>query len=113
MPKSARTARALFSKAPTRVLSQRLSDRGEPIRVRVPVTARALFQRINRKLAAHEQKLKRSRRIHGNEVIHFDPNVGEYYVVNVEQGWLVEKDVDIEDLGRKCGALANWEALAR
>lgn len=38
-------------------------------------------------------------------------NLGEYYRVDVGRTTVVDSDVDLEALGRKLGALADWERL--
>jgi hypothetical protein len=84
-----------------------------PKKEKVPVTLRALVQRINRSLSHSGRALRRSRRYHNHDVIHYDPNLGEFYVVSTEHGWLVEKDVNVEQLARSLEVLASWETLDR
>ncbi len=68
----------------------------------MPVTARALIQRINRKLTAEGQRLKAPRgRPHG----------GDYFIVHVTRHAVTRTDVDLEALGRELGALQPWERL--
>lgn len=68
----------------------------------IPVTKRALVQRINRKLRKQDETLK----------AHRGANVGSYYRVDTEINGLLEDDVDLEDLGRELGVLAPYEQLA-
>jgi hypothetical protein len=72
----------------------------------VPVTMRALVQRINRKLAKEGEKLKASRG--GRDVA----AVGDYYLVDLEANAVCGTFVDPEVLGRKIGVLAQWEHVA-
>jgi hypothetical protein len=71
----------------------------------VPVSARALEQRINRKLAAQGEKLKRCRSDRWRH------DLGDYYVINVDKNIIVFKQVNLEVLGRELGALAPYERL--
>jgi hypothetical protein len=73
---------------------------------KVPVTTRALVQRINRKLAAEDMKLKATR---GMRAV---ADLGDFYVIDASRNFVVDKDVNIEELGRKVGALQPWEVLA-
>lgn len=75
-------------------------------RVGVPVTRRALFQRINRALAERDEVLKKLR---GDR---WWPDLGDYYVVNIRVNGVVAKHVDLADFGRELGVLAPYEKLA-
>lgn len=74
---------------------------------RVPVSARALIQRINRKLASQNERLLASR-----EGSRSFQDLGRFYVVDTRVNGVVEKDVDLETRARKLDALAAWERLA-
>jgi hypothetical protein len=39
-------------------------------------------------------------------------DLGWYYVVDVWNNWFVASHVNLEQLGREVGALAEWEALS-
>jgi hypothetical protein len=71
----------------------------------VPVSLRALVQRINRKLADNGQCMKAARGEKARQ------EVGDYYTVDVRLNVLVEKDVDPETLGRDLGVLKVWECV--
>jgi hypothetical protein len=71
---------------------------------KVPIAEKALYQRINRKLRADGEVLKRAR---GN----VETTLGEYYVVNVERNFVAQHHVDIAELGREIGVMAEWESL--
>jgi hypothetical protein len=72
---------------------------------RVKVSERALIQRINRKLAANGESLKKSRGDRARS------DLGEYYIINLHKNSVVNFGFDLEAKGRELGALAEWEAL--
>ena len=41
----------------------------------------------------------------------FGFSVGDYYVIDYRRNFVVQKDVDIEDLARELGVLKPWEEL--
>jgi hypothetical protein len=71
----------------------------------VPVTTRALIQRINRKLAAQGQTLRKAR---GASCA----GLGDYYVIDTRRNAVTLKRVGLEALGRELEALHPWESLA-
>ena len=73
------------------------------------VTERALVQRINRKLA-HGGRL--GQKLHKYRGGRWRTNLGDFYVIDGETGFLVQTHVDLEQYGRQVGALAEWEALS-
>ena len=72
----------------------------------VPVTARALIQRINRALADNGEILKAPR---GAQALQ---ELGDYYILDTKRNCVTRKDVDIEAVGRTLGVLKAYEALA-
>ena len=70
----------------------------------VPVTMRALTQRINRKLRHDDQRLRTARRGWFSDLDH-------YYVLDFKHNWIVKRDVDPEALGRDLGVLKDYEQL--
>jgi hypothetical protein len=70
----------------------------------VPVSMRALVQRINRKLKADGEMLKMAR---GRAA----SSVGRYFICNPQRNWIVKERVDPEALGRELGVLAAWERV--
>ena len=72
----------------------------------VPVSARALIQRINRKLAAKQQKLK------ANRSDRWRGELGDFYVIDLTNNVIVDKRVDLETLGKGLECLGAWERLA-
>ncbi len=69
---------------------------------KVPVSERALLQRINRRLVQDNGKVKAGR-----------GDLGAFYRIDTRLNGVVETDVDLEAFGRKLGVLAAWEALVR
>jgi hypothetical protein len=72
----------------------------------VPVTTRALVQRINRKLAADHEKLKVTR---GQRL---RDEVGDFYIVNLFHNRIVCTDVDVEAQAKELGVMKAWESKA-
>ena len=70
----------------------------------VPVTERALIQRINRKLHAGGAKLRTAQ---GLAEIH----MGRFYTVSFRKNRVLQQHVDLEAFGRKLGALADFEHM--
>jgi hypothetical protein len=73
---------------------------------KVPVTKRALVQRINRALKEQDEVLRTAR---GAKAL---ADLGEFYVVDVKINGIVGKHVDIEALGRKLKVLEPYEELS-
>ena len=71
----------------------------------VPITEKALYQRINRKLRSQDAVLKRAR---GSA----QTTLGDYFVVDFYGNFVKQHHVDIERLGRELDVLAEWEKLA-
>jgi len=74
-------------------------------RQKVPVSVKALVQRINRRLKDDEQILKKSRGARARL------DLGEWYVLNWNRNLIVDKRVDPEELARELGVLHEWEVL--
>jgi hypothetical protein len=72
----------------------------------VPVTMRALIQRINRKIAMDGEVLKTAR---GQAA---RAELGDYYIINVHHNFVSAKDVDLEARGRELGVLRPYECIA-
>jgi hypothetical protein len=77
---------------------------------KVPVSERALIARINRKLKQEGRQLKTKRGNWREDIS------GPYYVLDVKRNAIVaggsaHSRVDLEKLGRECGALEKWEVL--
>jgi hypothetical protein len=70
---------------------------------KIPVTMRALVQRVNRKIAHDDKKLHSTRKT--NPI---------YYVIRTWHNSVVDSIVDAADLeerARELGVLAEWEQL--
>lgn len=65
---------------------------------KVPISWRALTQRINRKLKREGKEL-RSDFKHG------------FLLIDIEHGVLLDKHVDVEQLAQKLAVLKPWESL--
>ena len=78
----------------------------------VPVSERALVQRVNRKLRHDDRRLCAARGFWA-EGTHYDStDLGRYYVVDVMRNAVVDRQVDLETYGRDLGVLASWESLS-
>jgi predicted transcriptional regulator len=73
---------------------------------RVPVTARALVQRINRQLKKNGVVLRRAR---GEKAV---SEKGEYYISDERSDLLFGMEINIEEYGRELGVLKDSEYLA-
>ena len=74
-------------------------------RDKVGINVRALMQRINRKLAPDQVVKSNKRSTTLSEVI------GTYYVLDIKRKHIAERDVDLVRLGKKLGAMHEWEEL--
>ena len=79
---------------------------------KVPVSRRALIQRINRALAKDNEQLRFNRR--GP-----DGTFGWYYVIRYGRGGfepstnIIDYNVDPEDLGQELKVIKSWEAVEK
>jgi len=69
----------------------------------VPVTIRALVQRINRRLERDGEMLKKSRTARDQQ------NLGDYFTIDVSINGVTGKRIDPEALGRELGVLRPYE----
>lgn len=79
-------------------------------RQKVPIGEKALMARVNRHLKNEQQQVRKA---HGGRAI---ADVGEFYLLdfeNTNQGFVLEKDVNLEELAKKLGVLKSWEALEK
>jgi len=76
---------------------------------RVPITMRALLQRINRKLALEGRAGQGLKAMRGGA----RDGIGDYYLLDFDTNFISNPNVDPEALGRKLGVLAEWEELAQ
>ena len=79
---------------------------------RVPVSLRAVFQRLNRALAKEGRVVKAPR----GRVAAPAAEAGTYFIVDLERGAMVASGITAERLvkmAREKGALAAWEEVER
>lgn len=76
---------------------------------KIPVSERALLARVNRKLAAEEEIVRKSRRAYSAGHVLVDQ--GDFVRVDVGRNCVIDA-VDLEALGRELGVLAGYEVLA-
>ncbi len=74
-------------------------------RTGVPVSERAVIQRINRALALQGQKMRKTR---GWRAHH---ELGDYYVVVPSRNFIVAQNIDLEAFARELEVLAPYERL--
>ena len=72
---------------------------------RVPVSAWAILQRINRTLKPDWKQLKTGRGLL------LERTVGRYYVIDIRRNCVTQQYVDVEDLARELKVLQSWEEL--
>jgi hypothetical protein len=70
---------------------------------KVPISMRALVQRINRALPDGQQ-LKTPRG-------HARSSLGDFYVLNIARSWIVKHHVDPVALARELECLQPWEEV--
>jgi hypothetical protein len=76
---------------------------------KVPVTMRAIVQRINRKLAADGyRRLKQSR---GRPWKYLDCNVGKWFLVDGSRNHVERTNVDAEKFAKELSVLKPWEKV--
>jgi len=78
---------------------------------KVPVSERALVQRVNRKLKADDKKLHTARDYRDGARRYENTNMGRYYIINLNSNSVAELHADLEWWGRKLGVLRDWEEL--
>jgi hypothetical protein len=79
----------------------------------IPVTLRALTQRINRKLAKQGKHIRRG---YKEFVLIDDKKINSFWLATMGErkyGELVEKDVDVVKLADKIGVLRPWERIEK
>jgi hypothetical protein len=74
-------------------------------RIAVPVSLRAVIQRINRKLRASGEVLKTARSTN------VASSVGWHYIVDTDNNWISSQRVDPEALARELGVLQDYETV--
>ncbi len=72
----------------------------------IPITMRALLQRINRCLDKEDRQLKKA------VGARLQQDVGEYYIVDRRLNAVLRYDVDPVEMGRELKVLEAWERVA-
>jgi len=72
---------------------------------KIPITRRALIQRLQRALKEDELILRAAR----NERVRQE--MGDYYTIDLRTSGVMERDVDLEDIAREYGVLKDYEKL--
>jgi hypothetical protein len=72
----------------------------------VSISEDAVLQRINRRLKPDLRGVKKTR---GARAYH---DLGDYYLIDYDRNWIVDHHLDLEDLARELGCLADDEQLA-
>lgn len=65
----------------------------------------ALIQRINRKLSADAEQLQTARSFQ------LETSVGHYFIVDLRRNSVKRQQIDLEELGRELGVLADSEVV--
>lgn len=73
---------------------------------RVPVSERAVLQRLNRHLKKDGEMVRKTRA--GSRAYQ---DLGPYHAVDLSQNIVTRLNVDIEAWAREAGVLAAWETL--
>jgi hypothetical protein len=71
----------------------------------IPVTMRALLQRINRRLAPELQGVKKLRGERARV------ELGDFYIIDFNRNFVLAAHVDPEELGRELGVLREYERV--
>lgn len=75
---------------------------------KVTVTERALFARVDRKLAKEGQRLRRCK----TDAKAFS-ELGTFYIVDTTTNTIAAKNCELETLAKEVGVLADWEELEK
>lgn len=79
---------------------------------KVPVSRRALVQRINRKLLANAGgDLASAEQVRKTRGYRARQKIGDYYVLDMRGNFIGAMKIDLENVGRELGVLAAWERL--
>jgi hypothetical protein len=78
----------------------------------VPVSSRALIQRINRKLLADaDGDITRARQVRTPRGGRAKQDLGDLFLLDVGRSFIVDHHLDLETLGRELKVLEPWEKL--
>jgi hypothetical protein len=78
---------------------------------KVPVSERALLQRVNRRLAKDNEQLRTARGFRDGLYRHEDSTLGRYYAVDLSRNVVTAAHIDLEKWGRELEVLKPWEVL--
>jgi len=73
---------------------------------KVLVTPTALLARVNRRLAAEGQVMRKTRP--GRSI----NDLGSYYIIDTSHNVILFKDIDLEAVAQELGAIKGWERVA-
>jgi hypothetical protein len=73
---------------------------------KIPLSERAVVQRINRKLAKENEALRTSRQNSRAQSI-----VGNYYIVDLNRNAVTASQIDLEALARELGVIMDYECV--
>lgn len=74
---------------------------------RVPISARAVRQRLNSKLAPDHKAV---RKCSSDSPAWY--TLGDYYLLNFQQNYVIDTHVNLESMARDFGVLAEWDEVA-
>lgn len=88
-----------------------MAGRKKPEGQKVPVSERALLQRVNRRLAKDGEQLRTARRFRDGVDSHETSKLGRYYALDLSRNIVTAAHVNLENRARELGVLKAWEAL--
>jgi hypothetical protein len=79
---------------------------------KLPISHRALLQRINRALKDEFKQVRRSRRV-GQDAGRplYAHGLGEYYLLNLRRNVIVAENLNLENYGKELKVLEDYEKL--
>lgn len=72
----------------------------------IPITTRAVFQRLNRALAKDLRVLKKCR-----ESSRWHRDLGDYYIIDADRNSIVDTHVDLEKLAKQMKLIQPFEKV--
>jgi hypothetical protein len=75
--------------------------------IKVPLSNRAIIQRINRRLAKNHEKLCKSRGWQAQQ------NLGDYYLLDRYRKTVINSNVNVQTFARELGVIQEHEILVR
>ena len=74
--------------------------------MKVTVSRRALLARINRKLSAEQMQMRQAR-----QGTRLNQGVGDFYILDLSRNAVHDTYCNLEEWGKKLGAIAPFEVL--